>query len=81
MEEYPAVYTDFYGREQTRIRLGPDGHFLTMTLRGVQFQGISFDVFYVWPPNQDQKLLKLFHLHKAYLCPEFEPDFNPSSNI
>jgi len=66
-ERYPATYSDSYGQEQAIIEVEPDGQFLSLRLRGTHFRGLFFDVFYVWPPDQNPENLQRFHLRKVYI--------------
>ncbi len=66
-EQYPAIYTDAYGQEKTTLYLEPDGEFLSLMLRGVHLRGLSFDTFYVWPPNQDEEKQRQFVWEEGYI--------------
>ncbi len=65
-KHYPAIYVDDYDQEQTKITLAAEGHILSMTIRGTQFQGFSFSQFYVWPPDEHYANIGSFSLKEAY---------------
>ena len=59
---YPAKYIDDFGVEETDI--GNDGKDLTIQIRGVQFEGFSFDDFEP-VKNTPNDLLKDFTLYEG----------------
>lgn len=61
---YPAVYRDRFGEEQTVIQ--NDGKNLRMSLRGVEFSGFMFDDFE--PVLVDEGKLASFPFHAGALC-------------
>lgn len=65
-EQYRAIYTDAYGQEQVFIELEPDEFHLSMTLRGVHFHGLAFNLFYVWPIEQNPADLQHFYLREGH---------------
>lgn len=66
-QQYPATYTDVYGREQVTIELAPDGQDVSLTLRGVRFQASAFDLIYVWPADQKPEDLQRVPLQDVYI--------------
>lgn len=70
ISRYPAIYRDKHGEERTTIT--NDGKYLRMTIRGIEFVGMSFDLFDP-PANIDKSELEQFTFYLDALC-AFEVD-------